>query len=148
MEGRGAVRKTAVLGMKDRPTKQVQAQVVDDTKAETLRAYLLDRVDPETVLYTDDSPAYDALENRESVRHSAMEYVRGECHTNVIESFWSMLKRAHMGTFHRLTAKHLDRYVAEFVGRHNFREKNTIDQMREVVARMIGHRLMYKDLVG
>ena len=148
MTGRGPVGKTAVIGIKDRPTNQVQAQVVDDTKGETLRSYLLDRVEPEAVLYTDDSPAYDSLQNHESVKHSAMEYVRGDAHTNGIESFWSMLKRAHMGTFHKLSAKHLDRYVAEFASRHNLRDLDTLAQMQGIVARMVGHRLMYKDLVA
>ena len=148
LEGRGPVGKTAVIGIKDRPTNQVQARVISDTMHETLRSYLLDWVEPETVLYTDDSGAYDGLENHESVKHSRLEYVRGAVHTNGIESFWSMLKRAYVGTYHKLSAKHLDRYVAEFVGRHNLRDRDTIDQMREVVARMIGHRLMYKDLVA
>lgn len=148
LEGRGPVGKTAVLGVKDRPTNQVQAQVIDDTKHETLRRYLVDRIMPETVLYTDDSGAYDAFENHESVKHSRMEYVRGPVHTNGIESFWSMLKRAHTGTYHKLSTKHLPAYVAEFVSRHNMRDRDTLDQMREVVARMVGHRLMYRDLVA
>ena len=40
--------------------------------------------------------------NHESVKHSAKEYVRGMVHTNGIESFWSMLKRAYIGTYHKL----------------------------------------------
>ncbi len=59
-----------------------------------------------------------------------------------------MLKRAHKGTFHRLSPKHLHRYVAEFCGRHNIRDKDTIDQMRHLVARMVGKRLMYRDLIA
>ena len=43
-------------------------------------------------------------------------------HTNGMESFWSMLKRAHAGTFHKLSPKHLDRYVQEFAGKHNIRD--------------------------
>ena len=65
------------------------------------------------------------VENHEAVAHSAGEYVRYlegvKVHTNGVESFWSMLKRAHKGTFHRLSAKHLQRYVNEFAGRHNIR---------------------------
>ena len=55
-------------------------------------------------------------------------------HTNGAESFWSMLKRAHMGTFHKLSPKHLNRYVQEFAGRQNMREKDTIDQMADVAS--------------
>ena len=57
-----------------------------------------------------------------SVRHSVKEYVSGQAHTNGIESFWSMLKRGYYGTYHRMSAKHLDKYVLEFSGRHNARE--------------------------
>ena len=59
-----------------------------------------------------------------------------------------MLKRAHKGVYHKLSAKHLQRYVAEFAGRHNIRELDTLEQMAHVVAGMIGRRLMYRDLVG
>ena len=85
------------------------------------------------------------------VKHSAGEYVKYlegvKVHTNGIESFWSMLKRAHKGTFHRLSPKHLQRYVNEFAGRHNIRDRDTIDQMTAVVAGLVGRRLLYRDLI-
>ena len=59
-----------------------------------------------------------------------------------------MLKRAHKGTFHKLSAKHLQRYVDEFVARHNIRELDTIDQMVAIASQMEGAQLRYKDLVG
>ena len=49
--------------------------------------------------------------------------------TQGIESFWSMLKRAHKGTFYKVSPKHLDRYVTEFAGKHNVREADTLNQM-------------------
>ena len=82
------------------------------------------------------------------MKHSVGEYVRDQAHTNGMESFWSMLKRAHKGTFHKISPKHLQRYVNEFAGRHNIRDKDTIDQMYSVVAGMVGRRLMYRDLVA
>ena len=63
--------------------------------------------------------SYQGLPNHTAVRHSIGEYVRGQAHINGMESFWSMLKRAYYGTFHRMSPKHLDRYVDEFAGRHN-----------------------------
>ena len=68
---------------------------------------------PESMVYTDGATAYRGRTNHEAVHHSVGEYVRGKAHTNGngVESFWSMLKRAHHGTFHRLSAKHLHRYV-------------------------------------
>ena len=58
-----------------------------------------------------------------------------------------MLKRTHKGTFHKISKKHLNRYVNEFVVRPNLREEDTINQMEIVVAGMIGRRIMYRDLV-
>ena len=84
----------------------------------------------------------------EAVRHKTGEYVRGQAHTNGIESFWSMLKRAHMGTFHHMSPKHLQRYVNEFSGRHNDRDSDTTDQMVGMVQGMVGKRLRYADLIG
>ena len=58
-----------------------------------------------------------------------------DAHTNVAESFWSMLDRAHIGTLHKMSPKHLDRYVTEFAGRQNVREFDTIDHARRDGAR-------------
>ena len=59
-----------------------------------------------------------------------------------------MLKRAHTGTFHKLSPKHLNRYVQEFAGKHNLLSADTIDQMRIVVLGLVGHRLLYKRLIA
>ncbi len=148
LEGRGPIGKTAVVGVKDRKTNRVSAQVVGDTTQETLQGFVQDRIDPDAAVYTDDSSSYASLDNHESVRHSQLEYVRGSVHTNGVESFWSMLKRAYMGTFHRLSERHLHRYVGEFAGRHNMRELGTLAQMSLVADRAIGQRLRYQDLVS
>ena len=86
--------------------------------------------------------------NHQFVKHSIGEYVEDQIHINGIESFWSMLKRAHKGTYHKMSKKHLGRYVEEFAGRHNMRELDTIIQMEQVVAGMVGKRLKYKDLIS
>ena len=140
--------KTAVVGARDRATGQVAVQVVDRTDSETLQGFVEERRVPNAPIYTDGAPAYDGLENRSLVRHSVGEYVRGQVHTNGVESFWSTLKRAHKGVFHRLSAKHLQRYANEFAGRHNIRNLDTADQMAHLAAAMVGHRLMYRDLVA
>ena len=147
--GRGAVGKTAVVGAKDRDTNKVVAQVVEATDSVTLHDFVADTAEPGAVVYTDDAAAYEGIPNpHESVKHSVNEYVRGMAHTNGIESFWSMLKRAHKGTFHKISPKHLDRYVQEFAGKHNVRESGTLAQMRDTVARLVGRDLIYRDLVA
>ena len=148
MEGRGPVGKTAVVGMKDRKTNKVSAEVVSDTTKKTLQGFVHERIEPDATVYTDDASPYASLDNHETVKHSHMEYVRGPVHTNGVESFWSLLKRAHVGTFHKLSEDHLHRYVAEFAGRHNMRDKDTLAQMSEIASRMIGKRLRYRELAG
>ncbi len=146
--GRGAVGKTAVIGTKDRESNQVSAHVVDRTDAVTLGTFVLDHIDEDAMVYTDGSGAYTGLLNHEIVKHSIGEYVRGMVHTNGMESFWAMLKRGFHGTYHRMSPKHLQRYVNEFAGRHNIQDMDTLDQMRDAVAGMVGRRLMWRDLIG
>ena len=114
--------------------------MIDRTDAATLQGFVDEHTSPDADVYTDGSSAYRGRKNHQSVAHSAGEYVRyldgTAIHTNGVESFWSMLKRAHKGTFHRLSPKHLQRYVNEFAGRHNIRELDTIDQMRTVFVRL------------
>ena len=69
-------------------------------------------------------------------------------HTNGIEAFWAMLERSQMGTYHKFSKKHLDRYVAGFAGKHNIREADTVDQMAAVATGLVGKRLMYRDLIA
>ena len=146
--GRGPVDMTAVVGAKDRATNQVSAKVVQDTAKATLHDFVADNAEPDAVVFTDDAAAYEGIPNpHETVKHSVSEYVRGMAHTNGIESFWSMLKRAHKGTFHKISPKHLQRYVSEFAGKHNIRESGTLVQMRDTVARLIGRNLLYRNLV-
>ena len=148
-EGRGPVDMTAVVGAKDRDTKKVKAKVVKDTDKATLQGFVADNADPRATVYTDDAAAYEGIPNpHESVKHSVSEFVDGMAHTNGIESFWSMLKRAHKGTFHKISPKHLQRYVSEFAGKHNIRDSGTLAQMRDTVARLVGKNLLYRDLVA
>ena len=112
------------------PTNQVKAEVVPDTGAKTLQAFVHNNTEDSTQVYTDESRSYLGLDRpHEAVKHSVGEYVREQASTNGMESFWSMLKRGHTGTYHKMSPKHLHRYVAEFEGRHNRRQFDTADQM-------------------
>ena len=147
--GRGTVGKTAVVGAKDRITNKIKAAVVKVTDAKTLQGFVIATTLAGATVYTDDAAAYKGMPfDHASVRHSVGEYVDGMAHTNGIESFWSMLKRAHKGVYHKMSAKHLQRYINEFAGRHGVREQDTITQMQSVVAGMVGKRLTYRELVA
>ena len=147
--GRGPVGKAAVVGAKDRASNKVAAKVVTSTDKETLQGFVKDWTDLQATVYSDEAAAYETLPfEHESVKHSVSEYVRGKAHTNGVESFWSMLKRGYIGTYHHMSEKHLQRYVDEFSGRHNVRSQDTLQQMEAIVTAMAGTRLRYKDLAA
>lgn len=79
--------------------------------------------------------------------HKAREYVRGDAHTNGIESL-SIIKRGYMGTYLKMSKAHLHRYVNEFCGHHNIRPLDTEAQMASVAAGMVGKKLYYDDLTA
>ena len=145
--GRGPMDMTAVVGVKDRATKRVAARVVERTDAATLQGFVAEHAVSGATVYTDDASAYQGIPfDHETVKHSLSEYVRGDAHTNGIESLWSMFKRAHKGIYHKMSPKHLDRYVQEFAGRHNLRNAGTLAQMGEVVRGLEGRALTYAEL--
>ena len=148
--GRGVVGKAAVVGMKDRSTNMVNAEVTRSVNGPALRGFVSLHAGKETVVYTDDALAYRDMPGirHQAVKHSIGQYVDGKAHTNGIESFWALLKRGYYGTYHKMSVQHLKRYVNEFSGRHNVRNANTADQMSKVVSGMVGKRLRYKDLVA
>ena len=147
--GRGPVGKTAVVGIKDRPTKLINAEVVDRTDRATLQGFIDHNASYTATVYTDDARAYHGMpRDHESVQHSVGEYVREQVHINGMESFWATLKRGYMGTYFKMSPKHLQRYVNEFAGRHNTRDYDTIDQMSLTAIWLTSKRLMYKDLIG
>ena len=147
--GRGPVGKTAVVGAKQR-NGQVKAKPVDSTDKATLQGFVADTVTPGSTVYTDDAAAYKGMTDvdHKAVKHSVGEYVRGMAHTNGMESFWAMLKRGYVGTYHKMSAKHLHRYVREFAGRANVRDWDTLTQMAMLAYGMVGKRMRYQDLTA
>lgn len=74
--------------------------------------------------------------------------MRDKAHTNGVESFWSLLKRGYHGTYHKMSPKHLARYVNEFAGRHNIRDLDTLEQMVRIVEGLDGRYLPWRRLVA
>ena len=140
--------KAAILGIKDRETNAVSAVAVRRVDGETLRGYISFKTELGVDVFTDEYRGYRGVPNHKTVNHSVGQYVDGMAHTNGIESFWSMLKRGYHGTYHKMSPKHLGRYVNEFAGRHNFRRKDTAAQMTAVATGLVGRRLMYRDLIA
>ena len=92
-------------------------------------------------LYADESPSYNGMDEyaQASVVHSRGEYVDGDVHINGIESFWARLKRAHKGVYHKMSPKHLHRYVADFAGRHNIRDTPRTRTHATPVSHRVGY---------
>ena len=149
-ELRGIRSRVPVVGVKDRATKRVSAEAIRSADRLTVQFFIEERVAEGAMVYTDESKTYDGMpfHERESVKHSAGEYVRGDVHTNGIESFWSMFKRGYVGTYHWMSTKHLQRYLDEFAGRKNVRDQDTDQQMADIVAKMTGKQLTYTDLIS
>ena len=109
-----------------------------------------EHVAPDTHLMTDEALKYRNVLSgfaRESVNHSAGEFVRGNVHTNGIENFWSVMKRGVYGIYHQISYKHLQRYCNEFTYRYNTREIKDCDRF-VLSLQNIERRLTYKGLVG
>lgn len=148
--GRGAVGKTAVVGMRDQHD-QVRATPVANTKTATLTRFIRENAPEGATVVTDEFGAYRSLTaqgfTHKTVRHSAGEYIRDMAHTNGIESFWALLKRGHYGIYHYMSAKHLHRYVNEFSFRHNTASVGTLNFIGMTIDRMVEKRLTYKELI-
>ena len=144
----GVAGKAAVVGIKDRRTNRVVATPVARTDKATLHGFIGQHAADAEAIYTDEHRGYHGLPRHETVNHGAGEYVRGQAHTQGIDSFWATLKRAHKGVFHHFSVKHLHRYVTEFAGRHNVRDLDTIQQLSALAAGMTGKVLPYRDLTA
>ena len=142
--------KAIVAGARDRATKRVRAKMVPDTSPETIHGFVDETAKWGSWVYSDGASVYRSLlaHRHAWVNHSAYEFVRGQVHTNGIESFWAGLKRGYEGVYHKMSFKHLDRYVGEFTGRHNARDADTLDQMEALAEAMRGKRLKYEDLIA
>ena len=146
--GRGATGKQAVLGMRTRQG-EVRAFPIDTTDAKTLKAHVRENVESGSSIYTDGHTGYLGMREyrHEAVAHSVGEYVRDQVHTNGIESFWALLKRGYVGTYHHISVKHLSRYVDEFCYRYNNRDKHAMQFMAETAQKLVGRRLSHRALV-
>jgi hypothetical protein len=146
--------KVAVMGMLDRQTRQVRAQVIPSVKREVLLDAILENITKGSKIYSDALPAYKSLPTmgfvHETVNHMT-EYVRDDVHSNSIENFWSLLKRGLKGTYVSCEPFHLSRYIDEQVFRFNNRatkDNPLTDQDRFTLAasQIVGKRLTYAEL--
>jgi transposase-like protein len=108
----------------------VIARVVENVRADTLCEFVREAVSHKvSLLCTDQWKGYRKLDKEyphATIDHSKGQYVIGAVHTQTIEGFWSIFKRGVMGTFHKMSAKYMPLYVAEFQFRYNNRMNEDI----------------------
>lgn len=146
--GRGIAGKAAVIAMKERERKRVKAFPINSTDMGTLHNAIKMNIVSGSTIYTDDHRSYLGISgyNHGIVNHSAGEYVKDMASTNGVESFWALLKRAYIGTFHNISVKHLHRYINEFSTRQNMLDMNSLECFAHTARLMVDKRLTYKQL--
>ncbi|HEV2202050.1 MAG TPA: IS1595 family transposase [Bryobacteraceae bacterium] len=150
---RAAYDKQAIAGIIQRKGEaghsRVKAFPVEREIAKVMTGAIRDNVAIDAQVMTDEHGAYVALSKsgwrHQIVSHSKDEWVRGNVHTQGIESFWSLFKRGVIGSFHQVSVKHLHRYLNEFSFRFNNREAEDLFAMI-IMNLVIGTALRYKVL--
>jgi transposase-like protein len=149
-QGRSTKTRTAVAGVLSRTDGKVWARKIQNATKKELHEFIGWHVFPTATIMTDEWRGYNGLEriyDHQKVRHKKEEYVRGECHTNGIEGFWSILKRGIIGVYHSISRKHLNRYLDEFCFRYNNLKFDDVTKFYKMF-RTIDARLRYKDLIS
>ena len=128
----------------------VRAATVDDRKRRSLSPYVREHVVPGSEVYADALRSYDDLGNDyiHGVIDHAERYVDGKVHTNGIENFWSLLKRAIKGTYVNVEPFHLFRYLNEETFRYNTRKADDGGRFQRAAGSVVGKRLTYAQLIG
>ena len=156
----GGANKMIVMGISqidgDGKAGNLWVDVITDTTAANIKRIVESVVPQGATIYTDSAKHYDTVNrNREVVNHSIGEYVRqvGEAadelaSTNNTESAWSMLRRSITGIHHKLSPKHLRRYVKGFAGHWNIRNLSTERQMKHVMRSLLNCTLTYEELIA
>jgi transposase-like protein len=145
--GRSTKGKSVVLGIAERGGT-VRAQVVENLRRTTLHERIHATVEQGATVYTDEFESYVGLDrgfHHLTINH-AVHYVNGNVHTNVIENFWSLLKRGLHGTYISVRPFHLFRYLDERMFTFNERELDDYGRFTRVLAAVSGRRLTWAQL--
>lgn len=123
--------------------------VVDSARSKTLKPIIRRGVQDTAVIMTDSMRSYIGLDAEFAghgvVDHTNGEYVRGILHTNFAESYFSLLKRGIIGTFHHVSSQHLQRHLDEFDFRWSSRDEAVSDRTKHAIRGAAGKRLMYRN---
>ena len=152
-QSQSMIGKVAVMGLLERHGEgsKVRTQVIANRKKHQLEAIVVENVEQGAALYTDALRSYDRMGERgyvHKVIDHAEAYVDGQVHTNGLENFWSLLKRALKGTYVSVEPFHLFRYLNEQAYRFNNRKLSDARRFIDAAAAIFGKRLTYLALTG
>jgi transposase-like protein len=154
MRRRGEVpSKTQVVALVTRSGK-ARAFPVKNVGKEQLHGSIKENVRKDATIYTDHWKAYTGIGKafeggHHTVNHSISQYVRpGNIHTNTVESYFSLLKRGIMGTFHNISTQHLDAYCGEFSFRWNLKKLTDRERAVALLEAVVGKRLIYREMMA
>jgi len=142
--------KTVVVGAVQR-NGEIRLQVIDERTREVLHEFIKKHIADNTeAIYTNDWPAYKGIADEdirhETVNHSENEWVRGDVHTNYVENIWSLLKRSLVGSYHKVSKKHLNAYLDELEWRFNNRDNPYL--FRDTLLKLIkSGNMTYGELI-
>lgn len=154
IKGTGSMGKAAVMGLLERHGpdghSHVRVKPVANRQKKTLVKEVKQHVEPSSRVYTDALASYNDL--GATFEHQVIDHaeapVRGQVHTNGLENFWSLLKRAIKGTYVSVEPFHLFRYLDEEAVRFNARKTTDAKRFLDVLRTIVGRRLSYRGLIG
>jgi transposase-like protein len=149
--GRGTS-KTPVFAAVERGGK-IRSRVIADVTGKTLKSALREMVDTDSRIMTDEYVAYKGLRSEfrgghDRIRHGLKQYVRGDVHTNTVESSFALMKRGLHGIYHAVSRKYLHRYLWQFDFIWNHRHENDGERTISAIKAAEGKRVMYKSPVA
>lgn len=127
---------------------EIRLRLVPNSRRGNLKGFITSSVDDDASIYTDELASYEGIagKDHQTVQHKSEEWVRGNVHTNTVESAWSLLKRSVVGTYHHMSVKHLPAYLDEMEWRFNGRDNPYL--FRDTLLVLLhGDALPYKLLI-
>jgi transposase-like protein len=148
-KGKGYIGNKAVVVGAVQRGGNIRLQRTDGNSSAILHEFIRRNTDGTTTVYTDEHPSYRAVKsfrNHDAVEHRKEEWARGDVHTNNVENVWSLFKRSVIGSYHKVSEKHLDSYLDELEWRFNNRENKYL--FRDTLVKLLESKnLEYKELI-
>jgi transposase-like protein len=149
-QGRSSKGKTTVFGARGL-LRQVRTQVIQSADSVTIKPIVERWVKKGSIMVTDEWQAYNILRNdyfHVAVNHQTGQYVSGAFSSNGIENFWSLFKRSVIGTFHNISAQHIQKYSNELSFKYNNKKDSHTGLFNKIINNAAQERTTYRELTS